>query len=229
MALLNEVVFPHAVLFDWDNTLVDNWLTIQAALNAAQADAGTPLFSLEETKINGRHSARETFPRLFGDRWERALDIFYAQFSTQHLVGLRIMPGVGALLDVLGAARVPLAIISNKKGDLLRREVAHLGWSERFLSVIGGQDAPFDKPHPAPVHLALEGTGIAANPAVWVVGDTDIDIRAGLAAGCTAILVGPGPHDPALLVGAKPALRFADCDALAGFVRSIGSTISQES
>lgn len=229
MALLSEIPSPHAILFDWDNTLVDNWLTIQAALNTALADAGKPLFSLEETKINGRHSARETFPRLFGERWEPALDMFYAQFSTNHLAGLRIMPGVETLLDVLDAANVPLAIISNKKGDLLRREVAHLGWAQRFLSVIGGQDAPFDKPHPAPVHLALEAAGIAAGPAIWVVGDTDIDMRTGLAAGCTTILVGPGPHDPALLTGAEPALRFADCAALAGFVRSLGSTISKVS
>ena len=31
---------PRAVLFDWDNTLVDNWATITEALNAARAAGG---------------------------------------------------------------------------------------------------------------------------------------------------------------------------------------------
>jgi phosphoglycolate phosphatase len=229
MAVLSSGQLPRAVLFDWDNTLVENWLSIQAALNAALGDAGKAPFDLEQTRFSARHSGREVFPRLFGSDWERARDIFYAHFAAHHLAGLRIMPGAEELLAALGEAGVPLAVVSNKKGDLLRREVAHLGWAGRFFGVVGAQDASADKPDPAPVHLVLKDAGIEAGPAVWVVGDTDIDMRAGLAAGCSAILVGPGPDDPDLLAGAEPSLRFQGCESLAGFVRAVGSTISQES
>ena len=139
------------------------------------------------------------------------------------------MPGAEALLAALREAQIPMGIVSNKLGDLLRREVAHLGWSDYFFGIVGAQDAEFDKPHPAPIHLLLEKAGIEAGPAVWLVGDTDIDIRAALAAGCSALLVGPGPQDSSLLMDAATSQRFDDCHALAGFVRTVRSTISQGS
>ena len=40
---------PRAILFDWDNTLVDSWTTIHEALNAVMAAMEKPLWSLRET------------------------------------------------------------------------------------------------------------------------------------------------------------------------------------
>jgi phosphoglycolate phosphatase len=217
---------PLAVLFDWDNTLVDNWGSIGAALNAALADAGRAPFSQDEVMDQARLSARDSFPQIFGPEWPRAREVFYAHFAANHLAGLKILRGAEALLDLLAAEGVPLALVSNKKGDLLRREVAHLGWTTRFVKTVGALDAAADKPDAAPVHLALAGSGIEAGPDVWMVGDTDIDMRAARAAGCSGVLVGPGPADPALLAGAEPALKFRDCVDFAGFVRSRAYTIS---
>ncbi len=217
---------PSIVLFDWDNTLVENWRTVQAALNAALADAGKPPMGLEAVMFQGRRSPREIFPELFGDNWEHARKIFYDHFVANHLAGLSLMPGADELLQVLREQDVPLAIVSNKQGDLLRREIAYLGWGERFVSVVGAQDAARDKPDPAPVHRALELAGFSVSPAVWLVGDTDIDMRAATAAGCVPILVGPGPDDPDLLKDATPALRCHNCGELAGFVRRSVNTIS---
>jgi phosphoglycolate phosphatase len=229
MALLSDAPHPKAILFDWDNTLVENWLSIQAALNAALADAGREPFDMEQVLASARFSGREVFARVFGPEWQRPREIFLAHFAEHHLDGIRIMPGAESLLAALGEAGIPMGIVSNKLGDLLRREVAHLGWSERFFGIVGAQDAAVDKPDPAPILMALENAGIEAGPAVWVVGDTDIDMRAALAAGCTAVLVGPGPQDSSLLIDAAPARRFTDCDALAGFVRAVRNTISQMS
>ena len=39
-------VRPTAILFDWDNTLVDSWATIHEALNVVMAAMGKPLWSL---------------------------------------------------------------------------------------------------------------------------------------------------------------------------------------
>ena len=60
----------------------------------------------------------------------------------------------------------------------------------------------------------------------WLVGDTDVDMRAAIAAGCTPILVGPGPAEADLLKDVPPALRCHNCGDLAGFVRKELSTIS---
>jgi phosphoglycolate phosphatase len=167
------------------------------------------------------------FPALFGDGAARAVSVFYEHFAANHLKGLRTMPGAEALLDVLAEQGIPLAVVSNKKGDLLRREIAHLGWAGRFRAVVGGQDAAADKPDPAPVYLAVAQANLVSVRDVWLVGDTDTDMHTAIAAGCIPVLVGEGPTDPTLLVGARPALRCDDCIALEGFVRRRGVTICE--
>ena len=217
---------PSAALFDWDNTLVENWRTVRAALNVALADAGMPPMDLEQVMFQGRHSSQDIFPKLFGDNWRHARTIFYDHFSQNHLAGLSLMPGADALLDALSEVAIPISIVSNKNGTLLRREVEFLGWTNRFKSIVGAQDAAADKPDPAPVRLALEMAGIVPSGDIWFVGDTDIDMRTAVAAGCYPILIGPGPADPALLDGAQPALRCHNCGDLAEIVRRQWRTIS---
>jgi phosphoglycolate phosphatase len=225
-ALTASIPRPSIVLFDWDNTLVENWRTVQAAFNAALADAGRAPFDLEQVIFQARHSSRDIFPEIFGNDWQHARSVFYDHFAANHLAGLSVMPGADELLQVLREQDVPLGIVSNKKGDLLRREIAHLGWSTRFVSVVGATDAPKDKPDPAPVFRALELAGFASAADAWLVGDTDVDMRAAIAAGCTPVLVGPGPGEADLLKEVPPALRCHNCGELAGFVRRRFSTIS---
>jgi phosphoglycolate phosphatase len=86
-------------------------------------------------------------------------------------------------------------VVSNKAGAFLRREVAHLGWDRFFGSVIGAGDASADKPAPAPLHLALSQLGRTADPSVWYMGDTALDMQAAKAAGATAVLIGNAEHD----------------------------------
>src|SRR3546814_15590471 len=94
--------------------------------------------------------------------------------------------------------------ICNKSGSYLRREAAHLGWDRYFHRIVGATDAPRDKPAPDPVYMALEGTGIAAGPDVWFVGDSAVDLACAHAAGCTAVLVHPEePHPEDVTVHRK--------------------------
>lgn len=180
---------PKAVVFDWDNTLVDTFPTIHVALNAAQRAMGVTPWTLEEAHVRVRQSVRDVFPVMFGDRWEEAREIFYRTFQEVHLSELRTLPGAEELLDHLRAAGIVLAVVSNKTGPYLRREAEHLGWSGRFHRVVGATDAARDKPAPDPVHLSLQGTGIGPGPDVWFAGDTDIDLECAHHAGCVPVLV----------------------------------------
>ena len=125
-------VRPSVLLYDWDNTLVDGWAGITAALNAAFSEFGHPLWSVEDTRNRVRVSLRESFPVMFGDRWEHARDIFYEALTVQHLDHVSAMPGVPDVLET-GAAW-PQGVVSNKAGAFLRREVTHLGWARFFGS-----------------------------------------------------------------------------------------------
>ncbi len=222
-----QLARPRAILLDWDNTLVENWNSIRAALNVALGEFGLPPMGLEAVKHQARNAARIIFPSLFGRDWPQARAIFEAHFAANHLAGLDIMKGAVTLLDTLRDLAVPLAVVSNKNAGFLRREVAHLGWESRFAAVVGAGEATADKPDAAPLRLALDRMGLEPGADIWMVGDTDIDMRAAVAAGCTPILVGPGPGDQALLAGCAPALRCHNCGDLAGFVLQRGNTISR--
>ncbi|MBW8269445.1 HAD hydrolase-like protein [Caldovatus sp. SYSU G05006] len=205
---------PAAILWDWDNTLVDGWAAIAAGLNAAFRAFGLPGWSLEEVRARVRRSLRESFPEIFGPDWERAREIFYAEVRARHLAVLRPMPGAEAALRA-AALLAPQGVVSNKQGPLLRAEAAHLGWADRFRALVGAGDAAADKPDPAPLRMALAACGVAPGSApVWYVGDTALDMQAARAAGCAAVLLGAAEHDGGI-GNAAPDAAFADGHALA--------------
>jgi phosphoglycolate phosphatase len=204
---------PRAILFDWDNTLVDTWATIHEALNFLMCAMDRPVWSLAETREKVRLSLREAFPLLFGERWEEARDIYLERFRAIHLERLTPLPGRESMLRNLAGQGIYLGVVSNKTGDLLRREVARLGWSDLFGSLIGAGDAPLDKPSCDPVHLALAPSGVPAGDEVWFVGDTAIDMECAGNSGCVAVFLGkPEPAEEFAREFARfaPRLCFAD-------------------
>ncbi|NMJ42499.1 HAD family hydrolase [Roseomonas sp. JC162] len=210
---------PAAILWDWDNTLVDGWAAIEAGLNAAFRAFGLPEWDRAQVLANVRKSLRESFPPLFGPDWERARDIFYGEVKARHLEVVAPMPGAAAA--ILAAGRVsPQGVVSNKQGPLLRAEAVHLGWAPHFAALVGAGDAVRDKPDAAPILMALETLGVPASPEVWYVGDTALDMQAARAAGCRAVLLGDASHDGGI-AAARPDAVFADGHALQAHLLSL--------
>ncbi|MDF1790694.1 MAG: HAD family hydrolase [Thalassobaculaceae bacterium] len=210
---------PDAVLFDWDSTLVDNWGGITRALAVTFAQYGLDPWSEEQTRANAKHSMRDSFPKLFGDRWEDAAQLFYDSFDNIHLDTLRPLPGSLDLLEALAGEGVPMGVVSNKNGTYLRKEAGHLGWDRYFNKIIGAQDAAHDKPAADPIHLALDGTGVTAGPGVWFVGDSAVDLACAHAAGCVPVLLHPDDPHPEDLTAHPPAVHLFGCSALLGELR----------
>jgi phosphoglycolate phosphatase len=204
---------PRAIIFDWDNTLVDSWGTIHDALNFLMAAMEKPLWTLDETRERVRLSLREAFPAIFGDRWEEARQIYMDRFRAIHLERLSPLPGSAEMLHQLAGDGHYLAVVSNKTGAVLRAEVEHIGWSSYFGSIVGAGDCHADKPHRAPVELALQPSGIGPGPDVWFVGDTAVDMECALATGCVPVLLGVDePSDE--FVNFPPVLTLPDGAAL---------------
>jgi phosphoglycolate phosphatase len=186
---------PRAVVFDWDNTLIDSWAAIQDAQNHVFSHFGMPLWTLDETRRRVRGSMRDSYPAMFGDRWQEAGEVFYARFTARHKEMIAVLPGADELLAGLADAGFYLAVVSNKKGDYLREEAQHLGLDRFFGQIVGAFDAPRDKPAVEPVDLALRGSGISRGGDVWFVGDADIDMECATNAGCVPILVRDEPPE----------------------------------
>ena len=182
------------------------------------AEFGHPLWTRDDTRSRVRVSLRDSFPVMFGDRWEHARDVFYAALTDQHLDHVGPMPGVPGVLEA--GIPWPQGVVSNKAGSFLRREVVHLGWSQFFGPVIGAGDAAADKPDPAPIHLALSRLGLTADPSIWYMGDTALDMQAARAAGVTAVLIGDADHDGGV-ERAGPHIHFMSAHDLCARLRDL--------
>jgi phosphoglycolate phosphatase len=212
------VSVPKAVLFDWDNTLVNTWPTITECYRATFEALGRAPWTEAEVKARAHGSLRDHFPVLFGDRAADAERVFYETFHRIHLERLEPLPGAADLLARVHGAGCYVAVVSNKMGDNLRTELAHLGWGRWIARAVGARDAQRDKPAPDPIFLALDGTGIAPDETVWMVGDTPADLKCAHAAGVFPVLFGLAEHPAEQLQAFPPRLHARDCNELAALL-----------
>ena len=205
---------PRAVLFDWDNTLVNTWPTIVECYHDTFTSLGMKPWTAEEVHVRAHGSLRDLFPKLFGSQASEAERVFYETFHRIHLERLEPLPGADTLLARCHDAGWYVAVVSNKVGDNLRTEMAHLGWQRWTVRAVGAKDAKRDKPAPDPIYLALDGTGIAPDESVWMVGDSLADLQCAHAAGCLPVLVGGEEQLAAPLLEHPPRLRARNCHEL---------------
>ena len=220
--MASEIRRPKAILFDWDNTLVNNWLAINDALNTTLIAMGQAPWTMEETLGRVRKSLRDSFPEMFGDRWEDAAKIFYDRFEQAHIEKLRAKHGADEMLEELKQRGFYLAVVSNKTGKYLRKECEHLGWGGYFSHIVGATDAERDKPDPEPLRKALEGSGHALGEDVWYVGDADIDLECANNGACVPVLIREKAPENGEFGDHQPAIHFKSCLELLSLVRTLG-------
>jgi phosphoglycolate phosphatase len=215
---------PRAIIFDWDNTLIDSWHCIQAATNATLRHMGHPEWDLDETRRRVTLSMRDAFPALFGARWEEARDVFTSTFAAIHLDHLVELPGTTGMLHELRELGTRLYVVSNKRGHFLRKEAEALAWTPLFESLVGAGDAECDKPDPAPVRLALGEGDIGTD--VWFVGDTSVDLQCAVNAGLLPVLMRVDPPRPGEMDLCQPRHHVRDCEGLMNLVKQLKVPIS---
>jgi phosphoglycolate phosphatase len=192
-------VFPKAVLFDWDSTLVDTWELLHQGLNHACQAHGLPTLSREGFLKMPPLSTRDFFKKALGENQAQlsAEKVFREFVLERHIHHFSPLPGSERLLRFLASKSVYMAVVSNKEGLLLRREVAHLGWDKYFKKIIGSRDTQEDKPSGLPIRVALDNHCIAQE--AWFVGDSIVDVQAAHQAGLIPVTIDPdleSPHIP---------------------------------
>lgn len=214
-------IAPKGIIFDWDNTLVDSWACILAAINRTLSAMGHAEWAMEEMKPRVALSLRDSFPALFGKRWTEARDIFYAAFEAIHIDYLKPLPGATEMLQSLQRRGVRLSVVSNKNGNFLRQEAAHLGWERMFDRLVGATDAPQDKPAVDPVLLAKASMDCATDDPVWFVGDAVVDMECAGNSGCVPVLLRRDAPRPGEFDGYPFHYHLDDCAALSGLVSEL--------
>jgi phosphoglycolate phosphatase len=209
-----ELTRPKAILFDWDNTLVNTWPVIHAALHKTFVEMGREPWPIEVVKQRVARSMRDSFPTIFGNDWQKAGEIYQEHFRSTHLQNLEALPGASDMLAWLSKQPVYVAVVSNKKGVNLRAEAEHIGWSPYFRKVVGASDTANDKPSADPVLAALKDSGIAAGRDVWFIGDSAIDMECAHATGCVPVWYGELPFEPLKYPFSKSVANHAELKEL---------------
>jgi HAD superfamily hydrolase (TIGR01509 family) len=188
------------VLFDWDGTLLNSFdADAQAYIDMFRALGMS--WSVAQLKRhyspNWHHVFRAAgLPRA---RWEEA-DRLWKQFYQKQQP--KLQPGARRVLHALDR-RFKLALVSAGSGWRVRRQLRAHKVSEMFLAKVCGEDAPRRKPHPAPLHLALEKLRTVPQACIYV-GDAPEDIEMAHRARMRAVGVLGGSPVPERLRAASP-------------------------
>ena len=182
---------PDAIIYDWDNTLVDTWPLIKNAINATMRSLNREEWSLEKVRDSVHKSMRESFPEIFGNEWEKAGEIYKKAYQDINIAQISLLKNSFELLNFVKSLNIPQFLVSNKIGTTLRKEVKKLQLEHLFFSLVGAQDANFDKPSREPADFALMGSQIDPKKHhIWFVGDTIADVECAHNLGACPIIYG---------------------------------------
>lgn len=207
------------VVFDLDGTLVDTAPDLAASLNHCLARVDLPPLALADVRPHAGHGSQAMLREAYrlaarplpAEELTEQTRCFLAHYEAHIADESQVFPGGVAMLDRLAASGARLAVCTNKTERLAVRLLQELGLAERFAAICGADTFPARKPDPIHLLGTIERAGGCASSAV-MVGDTDTDIRAALAADTPSILVlfGYDPGDAARAGASCTLDRFCD-------------------
>ena len=99
LKLKNTNKKPKAIIFDWDNTLVDTWPLIQQSIDGTLIAMNKEPWGLEKVRNNVHKSMRESFSEIFGNDWQKAGEIYQNTYRSLHLKELYFLPNALKLIN----------------------------------------------------------------------------------------------------------------------------------
>ena len=162
--------YAEAVLFDLDGTLLDTARDLVNALHIVCEAEHQPAPDVEIAARYVSTGAIGLVRLAFPEHDEAALELLRQRLVTTYEQNLCVhtaaYPGMGKVLDELDNARIPWGVVTNKMKYLAEPILEHLDLLRRCATVVGGDTAAQNKPHPAPIHFALEAMQIKPDRAV---------------------------------------------------------------
>lgn len=200
-------------IFDFDGTLMDTSAAILATIRATiQAMGLTERTEAQcrsiigiRTDEAGHHLYPDT--AISDQEFARVFRSIYP--AMQERLPAMPFPGVIEGLRKLREDGRPMAIATSRRRDSVKAFLSELGILDWFQEIVGAEDVTHGKPNPEPVLKILQAQGW--NPQdTLVVGDADVDILMGNAAGCHTCAVTYGNGSLESLASAQPGFTISE-------------------
>jgi phosphoglycolate phosphatase len=186
---------PGCVIFDLDGTLIDSIDDISDSVNSIRTQRGAEPCSREQVRGAVGHGARVLCDKILSDilQPDESMEQLFHQFRENYIQIARDpsrdigwLPGTFEFLDHLRAARVPMAILTNKPRSVTDQLMPRLDLQGPWKAVICPEDAGTPKPDPAGLLSILHSLDCEAEDAI-MVGDSAVDFATGIAAGVRTV------------------------------------------
>lgn len=178
------------ILFDLDGTLIDSTEAILESFHHSLALHGV-IQGVEDTQITEQigHPLSVMFdavgvPKELNEEHIMSYKRHYRSIACAKTL---LLPNARDAIEEAGKfAR--LGIVTTKTAEYSREILHHLGVMDHFEVLIGFEDVQNLKPHPEPIHKAIEKMGVSEHE-IWMIGDTRLDIEAANRAGIEHVAV----------------------------------------
>lgn len=193
-------------IFDLDGTLTDTIESLTYSVNLTLKELQFPLITQEQCRQfvgDGARCLMERTLAAVGDqdlmRIEEAMEIYGRVFSENCNYKVVPYPGIREMLAYLKKNKVKIAVLSNKPHRQTVDVVGHIFGEQYFDHVQGQMDQIPRKPDPEGVFGIMKMLDARKEETLYI-GDSDVDMRTGKAAGVRTIGVSWGFRSKEILL-----------------------------
>jgi len=188
------------VLIDLDGTLLDTAPDIHSVINEIRTAHGLPLIPVETVRPLVSLGSSAILEAVYRDDFTPAQKV---QFRTELLQRYHeqktprtvFFPGMKDFINRLITQGIPWGIVTNRTMALAEKATAQYPILNQAGCIVCADTTARQKPHPDPLLHACDKLSIKPEQALYI-GDAEIDVQAGRAAGIRTLLVLFGYADP---------------------------------
>lgn len=220
------------VIFDIGGTIIEDHGEVVESFCAALAANGLPASKAEIKELKGS-SKRDVIKRFVERQWgnedvgnENRISKAYEDFRIElenrfSNGGVKPIVGAEASFAWLKAHDIACATTTGFYRSVTDRILNSAGWRQTFAANICSDDVKVGRPSPYMIFHAMEDSGIDDVRKVLNVGDTPLDVQAGIRSGVLGVIgVLTGVHKEARLSQESPSHLIASVADLPSLIEA---------
>lgn len=186
-----------ACIFDLDGTLTDTLDSLAFSVNETMKEMELPQITREQCRMFVGNGAKVLVRKALDaagageEHFERAFRMFQQIFDKNCTYHVRPYEGINELLHSLKDSGVKLGVLSNKPDRQAVHVVRDIFGEDVFDIVRGQREGVLRKPDPAALVQMAQEMGVGLSRILYI-GDSEVDIATGKAAGVRTVLVSWG-------------------------------------